>query len=398
MLPTRLLHFTTAAACAAFALAGSLRAQDAEETAAPAARASQVVLLSAHADRAAHTLIVTGLDFGEEAPRVTLGVDDLEVVSHRLGQVVASLPDKFPAGTYLLIVARGAKVSDYDVFHVNLPEVPDESVAQQTDMPAPREDRTAVAGPAGPAGAAGAQGPAGPAGAAGPSGPMGPQGPAGPQGPPGIAGRLELAGERCPAGTYLAGFDGGGGLACEPLPAASGGEAGAASNDAAGAQVEPQGLRGATAACATDLGGDLPDAWDARVPVLAGYPEVREGTARGAFAGSGDRDHFALAAREADGRFCLDDRRDRPLRARLTLTAPADAAASLCACWSGPGAPCGRSRNQCVNAAAGGSGTLDLPMRMVCGQDDEGTLEVEVVPASAVTGCDAWTVGWQIAE
>jgi len=37
-------------------------------------------------------------------------------------------------------------------------------------------------------------------------------------------------------------------------------------------------------------------------------------------------------------------------------------------------------------------------MRMVCGQDDEGTLEVEVVAASAVAGCGEWAVSWQIAE
>jgi hypothetical protein len=401
MRPTRLLRLAVLASCAASTatawLAAPLRAED-EPTyvAAAAARRSQLVVISAHADREAHTLIATGIDFGEEKPRVTLGLDDLEVVSHDLGQVVASLPDKFPAGSYLLIVARGDKLSDYDVFHVTLPDLPDAAAGERPEQETPREKGT-VAGPAGPAGPAGASGAQGPVGPAGPAGAMGPQGPVGPPGPAGAPGRLELAGRRCPAGSYVAGFDDAGALTCEQPAVTGPAEAATGSDGAAALVAAPQGSTNASA-CATDLGTDFPDAWDARVPVLADYPATREGTTRGAFGGSADRDHFALAAREADGRFCLDDRRDRPLRARLTLTAPAEAAAALCACWSAPGAPCSRSRNQCVHAAAGDSNTLDLPMRMVCGQDDEGTLEVEVVAAAAVAACDAWTVSWQIGE
>ncbi|HEV8632283.1 MAG TPA: hypothetical protein VGV61_18360, partial [Thermoanaerobaculia bacterium] len=92
----------------------------------------QVVVLSAHVDRAAGTLTVTGLDFGDATPRVTLGVDDLEVASHDLGHIVAKLPETFPAGSYLLIVARGAGLPDYDVFHVTLPEVAPPSAKPET--------------------------------------------------------------------------------------------------------------------------------------------------------------------------------------------------------------------------------------------------------------------------
>lgn len=366
------------AALALVAFAPTLRAQD------DAATPSQLVVISAHADRAAQTLIVTGLDFGEATPRLTLGVDDLEVISHDMGQAVAVLPDRFPAGSYLLIVARGSGLPEYDVFHVTLPDIPDREAAER-----PAEKPQAASGPAGPAGPQGAAGAAGTQGAVGP---MGPRGPAGEQGPAGPSGGLALAGRRCPAGSYLAGFDGTGGLECEPLAAAAG-DAGAERGSAS-----EQGPQSAAASCPADLGADLPDAWDSRVPVLASYPETREAQTNGSFTSSADRDHFALAAREADGRFCFDDRRDRPLRARLTLNAPADTAASLCACWSDAAAPCSRSRNRCVSAAAGGSNTLDLPMRMVCGQDDEGTLEVEVVPASAVTPCGEWSVTWSIAE
>lgn len=401
MRPTRLLRLAALASCAATAcLAPALRAQsEPTDAAAAAARKSQLVVISAHADRGAHTLIVTGLDFGEEQPRLTLGLDDLEVVSHDLGQIVATLPDGFPGGSYLLIVARGDKLSDYDVFHVTLPDLPDATAGERPEKPAAPEEKRAAAGPAGPtgpAGAAGAQGSMGPAGPAGARGPQGPAGPPGPQGPAGASGRLELAGHRCPAGTYLAGFDDAGGLVCEALTAASAAAGGATEAGSA------EGGSSRIAACASDAqGADLPDEWTPRVPVLGSYPETRSQQTRGTFRAAGERDLFSIAARESDGGFCLDDRRDRPLAAHLVLAAPADRAATLCACWSVAGAPCSRSRNQCVSAAPGANAALDVAMRMVCGQVDEGTLDVEVLDAGAAAAagsaaCPEWSVSWEI--
>jgi hypothetical protein len=397
MLRRRPTAIPRALAAALVLAALPLRAQDA----AP----SQLVVISAHADRAAQTLIVTGLDFGEATPRVTLGVDDLEVISHDAGQAVAVLPERFPAGSYLLIVARGSGLPDYDVFHVTLPDLPDRAERERPPRREPAGEEKAATGAVGPVGPAGPRGIAGTAGAAGPAGPMGPQGPAGEPGPPGPSGALELAGRRCPAGSYLAGFDDSGGLACEPLAAPvldveRTADAMALGPAPAAASIAAVGDAAATT-CLSDLAGagaDLPDSWQPRVPLLAAYPAVRGGEAKGTFADAGDRDLFSLAAREADGRFCFDDRRDRPLTARLTLSAPADAAAALCACWSAAGSPCGRSRNQCVTAAAGGDGTLELPMRMVCGQDDEGTLEVEVRAVAPAAACGEWAVSWSIAE
>src|SRR5688500_15006529 len=68
MRPTRPLRLAVAALCLVpvVVAAPGLRAQDAPP--------SQLVVLSAHADRVGHTLILTGLDFGEATPRVTLGV------------------------------------------------------------------------------------------------------------------------------------------------------------------------------------------------------------------------------------------------------------------------------------------------------------------------------------
>jgi hypothetical protein len=87
--------------------------------------------------------------------------------------------------------------------------------------------------------------------------------------------------------------------------------------------------------------------------------------------------------------------------AHLALVAPADRSASLCACWSAANAPCSRSRNQCVTAQAAGSATLDLPMRMVCGQIDEGSLDLEVVDGGTALeagACAEWAVAWEIRE
>jgi hypothetical protein len=340
---------------------------------------AQLVVISAHADRASGTLVVTGLDFGDEPPRVTLGVDDLEVLDHSQGRVEAELPPAFPAGSYLLIVARGPAIAEYDVFHVAVPELP-----VRTPEPV--------------------------AAAAGARGPMGPQGPAGPPGPAGPAARADLAGRRCPPGSYLAGFDAAGDLACESLPAPAAaadldGAPGASPTDAV-RSAAPEGVatggRGgaaprSAAACAVDAsaaGADLPAAWGPRVPVLAEYPALATGELRGSFGGDDAADLLAVAAAESRGGFCLDGR-DRPLVARLELEAPAGAA--LCACWSRLGEACSLSRNRCAAVAAGSPAALELPMAMLCGSADAGFLEVEVRPAPTA-GCSDWQLSWQIAE
>jgi hypothetical protein len=70
-------------------------------------------------------------------------------------------------------------------------------------------------GPQGPQGAVGPQGPAGAKGDPGAPGPKGDTGDTGPQGPPGAA---AFAGQSCPQGQYVSGFDGAGGLVCQALP------------------------------------------------------------------------------------------------------------------------------------------------------------------------------------
>jgi hypothetical protein len=88
---------------------------------------------------------------------------------------------------------------------------------------------TGATGPIGPIGLTGPQGAKGDTGAAGAAGAIGPQGPkgdtgnTGPQGPQGIqgiqgvAGNLALAGQMCPDGQWVAGFDAGGNIVCRGL-------------------------------------------------------------------------------------------------------------------------------------------------------------------------------------
>jgi hypothetical protein len=335
--------------------------------AAAAAATPQLVVISAHADRLAGTLIVTGLDFGEEeAPRVTLGVDDLEVIEYSQGRIEAELPASFPAGSYILIVARGPGLNEYDVFNAAVPEVPVRSLAPATPL----------------------------------GGPRGPMGPPGPVGPAGASGRSELAGLRCPAGSYLAGFDPAGELVCEALPSVP---ADAPPAQQASALTAATGTPAAAPRAALDCGGDaagdgadLPGAWSPRVPVLAEYPATHAGVLRGRLGGADDADLLALAASETRGRFCLSDDRDRALTARLGLTSDT-AGASLCACWSRLGEPCALSRNRCAPVPAGGTAELTVPMKMLCGAVDSGFLEVEVRPASTTT-CSDWQLNWEIAE
>lgn len=66
----------------------------------------------------------------------------------------------------------------------------------------------------------GLQGPVGPQGPAGPQGPqgqMGPVGPQGPQGPAGDPGNMSLAGQMCPEGAFVTGFDDSGNIVCSEV-------------------------------------------------------------------------------------------------------------------------------------------------------------------------------------
>jgi hypothetical protein len=53
------------------------------------------------------TITITGADFGDEVPRVTLGLTELAVLTHGPTEIVAGLPERVPPGSYQLLVHRG---------------------------------------------------------------------------------------------------------------------------------------------------------------------------------------------------------------------------------------------------------------------------------------------------
>jgi hypothetical protein len=129
------------------------------------------VIASAHADLDAQTLTVDGLEFGTEAPLVTLDLLTLPVIASTPSRITAALPAGLGAGSYLLTVAPGPTYGTRASF----------VLAVSPALPGP-EGPEGPQGPAGPAGPMGPVGPPGPAGATGAVGPVGPQGPPGPDG------------------------------------------------------------------------------------------------------------------------------------------------------------------------------------------------------------------------
>lgn len=145
---------------------------------------TQLVITKAHADQAAATLMIEGLNFGDVTPQVQLNGNVLQVLGFTNESIAAVLPPLSP-GNYLLTVRSGRSTTNVDQFIVSLgaigPQGPQGEVG-----PAGPMGPAGPAGPQGETGATGATGPQGPTGPMGPIGPMGPTGPTGPQGPSGI--------------------------------------------------------------------------------------------------------------------------------------------------------------------------------------------------------------------
>lgn len=135
---------------------------------------------------------------------VWLADEPLAVESASQTLIVATLPlpaSSMTPGTYLLKVARGPASTQADTFAVAIGEV----------------------GPEGPAGAPGPPGEMGDPGPIGSQGPAGEPGPVGPPGPAGQPGHLQLAGLRCPPGSFISGFDQSGNISCVTVGGQSGG-------------------------------------------------------------------------------------------------------------------------------------------------------------------------------
>jgi hypothetical protein len=155
------------------------------------------------------------------SPRVTLGDDDLDIISYDDKEIVTRFP-AVEAGQYKLHVSTGGGYNCKDkqsvkIDHDNKPScpAPQPTCEQKCECPqgpqGPKGDKgdtgpqgpqgePGPAGPPGPQGEQGPPGPAGPTGATGPQGPVGPMGPQGPQGPAGLQGEIGPAGPPGPQG------------------------------------------------------------------------------------------------------------------------------------------------------------------------------------------------------
>jgi hypothetical protein len=152
---------------------------------------NQLLILRAEVDYAANRLTVTAENLGTPtALTVELNKVRLTVESWTSSNVVAQLPEPLRAGTYLLTLATGSGVGDFDAFNLTI------GAAGPVGPQGPRGE----AGPAGPAGPKGDPGPQGPEGDTGPQGPKGDPGPQGATGPQGADGPQGAAGPQGPAG------------------------------------------------------------------------------------------------------------------------------------------------------------------------------------------------------
>jgi hypothetical protein len=157
----------------------------------------QLMVLSAHLDRAQETLILEGLNFGTQAPTVYCESYEMRVTGWTNQRLVVQFPAAIPDGMYRFTVVSGPSQQDRDVFYVNAQS--SSTVEGPQGPPGPTGPQGAAGpagpeGPPGPTGPAGAAGPVGPAGPDGPAGAMGPAGPVGPQGPQGLQGPAGVPG------------------------------------------------------------------------------------------------------------------------------------------------------------------------------------------------------------
>ena len=151
----------------------------------------QLVVTGARADLGTGLLVITGIDFGNSPPRVTLGLQDLDVFSAGPDRIEAILPAEMTPGSYLLIVARGDGPHDYDVFDVAIPPRPTAASAATPGPATTGSGRDAVATP----------GPAGPAGPTGPQRASRSASPPDRPAPPVTSAVAALAGKSCPDGS-----------------------------------------------------------------------------------------------------------------------------------------------------------------------------------------------------
>ena len=169
---------------------------------------NQLLVVSASVDYGVGKLYVSGSNFGSAMPAVKLNGIALQVLTATPTSVLAMLPPGIAPGSYLLTVASGPAVTEFDAFSVTIGAAGakgDKGDKGDQGLTGPKGDAGAT-GPAGPKGdkgepgAPGAKGDKGDQGLIGPKGDAGATGPAGPKGDKGEPGALGPKGETGPAG------------------------------------------------------------------------------------------------------------------------------------------------------------------------------------------------------
>ena len=143
------------------------------------AQNNQVAIYSATLSADQSTLFVTGVNFGNTPPAVSIGGSPLGgvQVASQGTVLIVPLPGTF-TGSHRLLVSRGNSPNQSAAFELTFPQ------------PGPEgpEGPQGPTGPQGPQGETGAQGPQGQTGSQGIAGPTGPQGPQGNTGSQGVQG------------------------------------------------------------------------------------------------------------------------------------------------------------------------------------------------------------------
>jgi N-acetylneuraminic acid mutarotase len=169
------------------ALAASWIALGGLGTVVGAAPTPRLIVTSATLDESTRMLTIKGGDFGDVPAFVSLGGQELAVMSSLPTEILATVPPEMTAGSYSLLVARNPNRNPSSYFELTLGAVgPKGDQGEKGDRGA--EGPRGEPGPQGPKGDQGLQGfpgPAGPQGATGPAGAAGPTGPQGPAGPSG---------------------------------------------------------------------------------------------------------------------------------------------------------------------------------------------------------------------
>jgi hypothetical protein len=121
-----------------------------------------VTINSAQVNLSTHTIAISGTNFGNQLPEVSLDATSLVVTAFGPAKIQANLPVSLVPGSYRLVVTAGGGLARFGLMDVTV-------------------------------GAVGLQGPQGPQGPPGMQGRVGPQGPAGVAGPAASAGPSNLA-------------------------------------------------------------------------------------------------------------------------------------------------------------------------------------------------------------